>query len=146
MIRCTFCVLLVLLSLPLPGWSQDRSPVLPPFPRLDPSPPERPRNYKKPVALNQPTPRYTSEAMINHLQGTVRMKVLVGADGLVKQVRITRGLPDGLDEQAIQTAYRMRFRPAMAGNRTIAAWTTVQIEFRLPKTNTGAKKASRQWV
>jgi protein TonB len=86
---------------------------------------------QKPMALNLPSPRYTEEARKNKIQGTVITKVLVGADGTVKQVRIVRGLPDGLDEQAIQAAYQIRFRPAMKGGQPVAFWQAVQIEFNL---------------
>lgn len=85
----------------------------------------------KPVPLNNPKPQYTEEARKNKIQGNVSARVLVGADGLVKQVKITRGLPDGLDEQAIQTAYQMRFKPAMKGGNAVAYWMPVLIEFNL---------------
>jgi TonB family protein len=86
---------------------------------------------QKPVPLNSPQPRYTEEARKNKIQGVVIARVLVGADGAVKQARIVRGLPDGLDEQAIQAAYQLRFRPAMKSGQPIAFWVPVQIEFNL---------------
>lgn len=86
---------------------------------------------QKPVPLNAPSPRYTEEARKNKIQGVVLARVLVGPDGSVKQARVTRGLPDGLDEQAIQAAYQLRFRPAMKGGSPVAFWVTVQIEFNL---------------
>jgi TonB family protein len=86
---------------------------------------------QRPVPLNAPQPRYTEEARKNKIQGTVIARVLVGADGSVKQVRITRGLPDGLDEQAIQAAYQLRFRPAMKGGQPVSFWQAVSIEFNL---------------
>jgi len=85
----------------------------------------------KPIALNSPQPRYTEEARKNKIQGNVTARVLVGADGQVKQVKITRGLPDGLDEQAIQAAYQLRFKPAMKGGQPVAYWIPVLIEFNL---------------
>jgi protein TonB len=86
---------------------------------------------QKPRALNSPQPRYTEEARKNKIQGTVLAKVLVGTDGIVKQARILRGLPDGLDEQAIQAAHQIRFQPAMKGGQPVAFWVTVSIEFNL---------------
>lgn len=86
---------------------------------------------QRPMALNNPSPRYTEEARKNKIQGVITTRVLVGADGSVKQVKISRGLPDGLDEEAIQAAYRLRFRPAMKGGQPVAFWQTVQIEFNL---------------
>jgi len=86
---------------------------------------------QRPVPLNTPQPRYTEEARKNKIQGVVIARVLVGADGSVKQVRILRGLPDGLDELAIQAAYQYRFRPAMKGGQPVAFWQAVSIEFNL---------------
>jgi Gram-negative bacterial TonB protein C-terminal len=40
-------------------------------------------------------------------------------------------LPGGLDEQAIQAAYPMRFRPAMKGGQPLAFCVPVRIEFNL---------------
>jgi TonB family protein len=86
---------------------------------------------QRPVLLNNPRPRYTEEARKNKIQGTVVARVLISTDGSVKQVRITRGLPDGLDEMAIQAAYQMRFRPAMKSGQPVSFWQSVQIEFNL---------------
>jgi TonB family protein len=86
---------------------------------------------QQPILLNNPVPRYTEEARKNKIQGTVTARVLIGADGSVKQVRIVRGLPDGLDEQAIQAAYQLRFRAAMKHGQPVAFWKNVVIEFNL---------------
>jgi len=85
----------------------------------------------RPVALNLPRPNYTEEARKNKIQGTVRAKVLVGSDGIVKQVTIVRGLPDGLNEEAIRAAHQMRFRPATKSGRAVAFWTTLEVDFNL---------------
>jgi periplasmic protein TonB len=86
---------------------------------------------QRPIPLNNPSPRYTEEARRNKIQGVVLARVLIGPDGSVKKVTISRGLPDGLDEQAIQAAYQLRFKPAMKGGQPVAFLQTVQIEFNL---------------
>jgi len=85
----------------------------------------------KPMALNAPRPNYTEEARKNKIQGVVRARVLVGIDGIVKQVRIIRGLPDGLNEEAIRAAMQMRFRPAMRNGQAVAYWSLLDVEFNL---------------
>jgi TonB family protein len=85
----------------------------------------------KPVALNNPRPNYTEAARQNKIQGNIRAKVLVGPDGDVKKVSILSHLPDGLDEQAIEAAYKLRFRPAMKNGQGVAYWVTVEIGFTL---------------
>jgi len=85
----------------------------------------------RPVLLNQPRPYYSEEARQNKVQGVVRVRVLVDSSGLVKEVAVTRGLPDGRNEQAIRAAYQMRFRPAMKEGRSVSYWLSVEIEFNL---------------
>ncbi len=86
----------------------------------------------KPVNLNRPRPNYTEEARKNKISGVVRVRVLVGADGAVKQVRLAGGgLPDGLNEEAIRAAYQIRFRPAMKDGQPVAYWMPIEIEFNL---------------
>jgi len=85
----------------------------------------------RPAALNRPRPSYTEEARKNKVQGTVRLRVLVGNDGLVKQVRAITFLSEGLTEEAIRAAQQMRFRPAMRNGRAVDYWIPVDIEFNL---------------
>jgi periplasmic protein TonB len=85
----------------------------------------------KPIALNEPRPLYTEEARKNKIQGNVRARILVGSDGSVKQCRLTTHLPDGLDEQAIAAAYKLRFRPAIKDGRPVSFWVNVEIGFNL---------------
>jgi TonB family protein len=85
----------------------------------------------RPIPLNSPTPRYSEQARNNNIQGTVTLRLLIGADGLVKQVRVVRGLPDGLNDQAIQVAYQLRFQPAMKDGKPVAFWQPMTIVFSL---------------
>jgi TonB family protein len=87
---------------------------------------------RRPVLLNQPQPFYTELARANKVQGVVRIRILVDASGAVKEVVIVRGLPDGLNEQAIRAAYQMRFRPALNGGQPVSYWlNNVEVEFNL---------------
>jgi len=87
---------------------------------------------RRPVLLNQPQPLFTELARANKVQGVVRVKVLVDANGSVKEVVIVRGLPDGLNEQAIRAAYQMQFRPAVKNGQPVSYWlNNVEVEFNL---------------
>jgi TonB family protein len=87
---------------------------------------------ERPVLLNQPRPFYTEEARRNKVQGVVRVRILIEASGAVKEVVVMRGLPDGLNEQAIRAAYQMRFRPAMKNGQPVVYWlNNVEVEFNL---------------
>lgn len=90
-----------------------------------------PKVDSMPRALNEPRPNYTEEARAKKVQGIVRARILIGSDGLVKQVRVLSGLPYGLDEEAIRAAMQMRFRPAMKDGAAVAYWMTLNVEFNL---------------
>ena len=85
----------------------------------------------RPQPLNNPRPNYTEAARQNKIQGNIRAKVLVGPDGGVRKVTLLSHLPDGLDEEAIAAAYKLRFRPAMKNGQGVAFWVTVDIGFTL---------------
>ena len=86
----------------------------------------------RPVLLNNPQPLFTETARKNKIQGVVRVRILVDSAGSVREVVLMRGLPDGLNEQAIRAAYQMRFRPAMRNGQHVSYWmNNVQIEFNL---------------
>jgi len=96
-------------------------------------PPEITAADQRPVPLNAPQPQYTEMARKHGVEGAVTLRVLVGADGLVKQIRVTKGLPDGLTDQAMRAASELKFKPAMKNGQPVPFWQLVYIEFRLRK-------------
>ena len=79
-----------------------------------------------------PDPLYSDEARKEKLQGQVTMRVLVGADGRVRDVQVTRGLGLGLDENAMRAVHAWQFFPARDNaRRPVAAWITIETVFRL---------------
>ena len=85
----------------------------------------------KPVRLYAPTPQYTEAARANRTQGSVILRVLVNEDGNVNAVRVVRGLPDGLTEQAIDAARRSKFKPAMKDGKAVASWAVLEMTFNI---------------
>jgi TonB family protein len=91
----------------------------------------RPPSTTKLVPLNRPRPAYTAEAETAKVQGTVRARALVGADGKVKDVELIDHLPCGLDQEAILAIKRMKFKPAAEDGKRTEDWTEVEVEFNL---------------
>lgn len=81
--------------------------------------------------LSKPTPIYTDEARRLKVEGEVVLEVEFCASGLVRIVRVVRGLGHGLDESATVAARRIQFKPATSGGRPVDYRATVQIVFRL---------------
>ena len=92
---------------------------------------DRERPDTRPLALNRPRPNYTEAARKNKIQGVIRARALVGADGAVQRVVIVSPLPDGLNEEAITAVYQMRFRAATRNGQSVASWITLEVEFNL---------------
>ena len=79
----------------------------------------------------KPKPSYTREARRNGVQGFVTLKVLLSARGKVARVRVVKGLPAGLTENAIRAACKIEFKPAMKSGRAVSQWVTAEYIFRL---------------
>ena len=86
-----------------------------------------------PTLLRGVDPKYTTEAMRAKVQGDVTLEVLVGADGMVKDVRVQKSLDrvHGLDEAAIKTARDWRFRPATYQGQTVSYLVLIVMTFNL---------------
>ena len=53
----------------------------------------------------------------------LKMRVLVGADGYVRRVRVLIGLPNGGTAAAVRDAFNSRYQPAEKNGQPIEAWT-----------------------
>jgi len=85
--------------------------------------------------LNNPRPVYPPAAKFRGRQGTVELRVQVGADGSPVQVLVSHssGHSD-LDAAALDVVKkRWRFVPAKQGDRAIVGWVIVPLEFSLTK-------------
>jgi len=98
----------------------------PPSP-LAPTPP-RPADY-----LNNPKPSYPALSKRLGEEGTVRLNILVNPDGSVARLELERssGHPR-LDRSAMDTVQSSwKFEPARQGDKPVAAWVIVPIQFTL---------------
>lgn len=88
--------------------------------------------YSLPSCIHCPNPHFSDAAVKQQFQGTIAIKVLIGADGLLEDASILRGLPCGLNKQAIDAVRRWRLRPATGpGGQPAEVTTEVEITFRL---------------
>src|SRR5262249_18428123 len=79
-----------------------------------------------------PLPIYSDEARHVKMQGTVTLRVLVGADGRASEIRVVRGVGYGLEERAVETVRAWKFTPARdAAQRPVPAWVIIEAVFRL---------------
>jgi protein TonB len=133
-------------SLPTPPQAIEAPmPVVEPEPAPDLSPPPEPVAAETPAALpppptpphpadylNNPKPPYPALSKRLGEEGSVRLKVLINADGSVARLEMIKssGHPR-LDRSAMETVPSWKFVPAHQGGRPIADWVTVPIQFTL---------------
>jgi len=82
---------------------------------------------------SDPAPAYPAVARRREEQGTVTVRVLIGADGSVERAEIADSSGfDSLDDAALDTVRsRWRFVPARHGGVAVESWVLVPIRFAL---------------
>ncbi|HYQ90461.1 MAG TPA: energy transducer TonB [Candidatus Binatia bacterium] len=83
-----------------------------------------------PVPLVAPRPEYPAWGREARIEGTVRVRVLVGIDGIPKKAVIASG-PNGLSEGVVDAVLRWRFRPGLSNGTPVEVWVEIPISFRL---------------
>ena len=94
----------------------------------------RPGNgVTNPTILKQVDPKYTPDAMRAKIQGVVELEAVVGTNGVITEIRISKSLDRafGLDEEAIRTAKQWLFRPGVYQGNKVPVLVVIQMEFRL---------------
>ena len=84
----------------------------------------------KPVETRPPV--YPPRCLRLGLEGTVRVRVLVGEDGRVQEVTVGKSSGEtALDDAAMDAVRYWRFEPAKRDGVPVRAWAIVPIEFKL---------------
>ncbi len=83
------------------------------------------------VLISKPEPGYTEEARKNNVSGTVRLRLVLGANGEVSNILVLESLPYGLTEKTIDAARAIRFTPARKDNRPVSQWVTIEYSFNI---------------
>lgn len=85
-----------------------------------------------PICVHCPTPSYTDKARAAKFEGAVVLGVVVTPDGQAGQIKVSQGAGLGLDESAIKTVKKWKFKPALGpdGN-PVAVLVPIEVTFRL---------------
>lgn len=85
-----------------------------------------------PAYLRNPPPTYPKSARKRRLEGVVYLRVWVGADGRVQNIKIaTSSAHRSLDQAAVKTVRTWRFIPAKRNGKARADEVIVPVRFRL---------------
>jgi protein TonB len=84
----------------------------------------------KPEPIKKVQAAYPPEAKKNGIKGEVVLEVTIGADGLVKNAKVTKSIPE-LDEAALTAIRQWEFRPGRKNGKAVEVLTTITFNFAL---------------
>ncbi len=88
--------------------------------------------YSVPKCLYCPRADYTSEALSRKIQGTIEVGAVVGEDGELRDIRVLRPLPYGLNTAAIKALGTWRLKPATGPDgKPAAVRQNIEVSFQL---------------
>jgi TonB family protein len=85
----------------------------------------------RPTILYREKAKYTEEARQNKIQGSVLLQVVFNINGLITDIKVIRGLPDGLTGKAIEAAKKIRFNPAVKNGAPVSVRGALDFAFNL---------------
>jgi TonB family protein len=85
-----------------------------------------------PGVIQKADPEYTKEAIEAKLEGFVVLAATIGIDGTAAEIRVVRGLGQGLDEKAVECLQKWRFEPGTRDGEPVPVKATIEIRFHLP--------------
>jgi TonB family protein len=79
--------------------------------------------------LDAPVAEYTDQARAKKVHGDVRLRLVLAADGTVKDVFPFKSLPYGLADAAMAAARRIKFDPGIRHGKAASQFVTLVYEF-----------------
>lgn len=98
---------------------------LPPEPRVI----DRRTGTSIPRIISNPNPEYTEAALKAGVHGSVIVKLTVGKDGNVRDLRVLNGLGYGLDESAMKAVQSWKFEPCLWDGMPLDCAIAVELDF-----------------
>lgn len=88
-------------------------------------------NVKAPTIVERVTPRYTEIARRARIQGQVIIEAIINEQGEVVDARVIKGLPMGLESEALAALKRWKFKPGTLNGRPVPVYFNLAINFQL---------------
>src|SRR5262245_10557619 len=85
----------------------------------------------RPTILSYEKAKYTEIARTNRVQGTVVLQVVFAVNGEIQNIRVIRLLPDGLTRKAIESAKKIKFKPATKDGKSVSVRGNLEFTFNL---------------
>lgn len=85
---------------------------------------------KRARLLPSPAAAYPDEARSAKAKGEVRLRVVLSADGTVKNIFPMKPIKHGLTEAAMDAAAQLKFEPAIRNGQPVSQFATIAYEFK----------------
>jgi TonB family protein len=87
------------------------------------------RVVDRPEIAGQVRPKYTAEARAKRLTGTVILEIVIDREGCVREARVLKGLPFGLNESALAAVRGWAFQPAALDGEPVRVYFIATVDF-----------------
>ena len=84
-----------------------------------------------PKVVSKVEPNYTDDARNAKIQGPVILALMIDPQGRPKNIRVTKSLDKGLDQQAIDAIEKWHFAPGIKDGKPVRAAAIIEVNFRL---------------
>jgi TonB family protein len=84
-----------------------------------------------PRLVSAPQTEFSERARGREFKGVSVLSVIVEPDGGTSHIQVMKGLGMGLDEKAIASVKKWRFKPAMLNGKPVAVQIAVEVAFHL---------------
>ncbi len=89
-----------------------------------------PIGFKGPVLISHIEPSYPAVARQQHAEGDVLVRVIIGKDGIPRQMQVVRG-DVRLVPAALEVIPQWRYKPALLNGQPTDSQLVVTVSFRL---------------
>ena len=85
-----------------------------------------------PRAIHYVRPKYSSDALLHRIEGSVLLEAIVTTGGRASQIRILKSLDrGGLDEEAVAAVAQWRFEPGRLAGTPVDVLVTIMLDFTI---------------
>jgi TonB family protein len=91
----------------------------------------QPGVVEAPHAIYAPDPEYSKAARAAKYQGLVALGVIIGADGTITDIWVTKKAGLGLDQETVRAVRTWKFQPGIKAGKPVPVLATIESQFHL---------------